>query len=487
MKAEKLILSDQMRWIFPLKSVAALASEGADRIRKHLRDEILNPKAQTGFSPCDVAFARKDEHHLRKVLVLDPIACFYIFDFVVQHRSYFQTTRSGKRRRFGHAFKNATPVDAFKQYHAFRREKYKRLANHDFFVQADVFNCFNSFYHHDVTSYLSDNTSTEAGQGIGQFLREINAGTSISCFPQGLYPAKVLGNAYLGFIEQSRRMRAQESVRFLDDIVLFCDSDEEARDALLDLQYILASRHLSLNDSKTIIGDRSSTFKEVGLDEIRRSLVEKREELKGGYDDHNEDDEEQALLEEDEREYLVALLQSPNLAQEDVELALTLLRNELDAFDLVVEPVIEKAPHLLRGLHRFIATSGPEDGGQVWDAIANRLKKKRIPEHDLFWYARTLVDYYEIDQDVADLLLELYYHPEATSVVKAAILEDNCLDHGLDDLKIQELRSGSNLLIVSAAMHGLSGLEKGKRNHQFKYARRNGANVAVLADIASMR
>jgi hypothetical protein len=83
------------------------------------------------------------------------------------------------------------------------------------------------------------------------------------------------------------------------------------------------------------------------------------------------------------------------------------------------------------------------------------------------------------------LLLEIFVRPEATPLVKAAILESRPLDHGFADLKERELRNAGDLLILSAAMLGLAGLEKGRRNQLFKYASRQGAHAAMLSSIAT--
>jgi hypothetical protein len=78
-----------------------------------------------------------------------------------------------------------------------------------------------------------------------------------------------------------------------------------------------------------------------------------------------------------------SLIRGPNVAQEDIELALALLSNEEDALEYVLGPVIDRAPHLLRGLHRFVGTMYEIDES-LWEGIVSRLKSPRtLPEHDL--------------------------------------------------------------------------------------------------------
>src|SRR5262249_51277522 len=159
---------------------------------------------------------------------------------------------------------------------------------------------------------------------------------------------------------------------FLDDIVIYCADARALDDQLIALQHVLDQRHLSLNDAKTIIGDRPIHFREPDLDDMRRTLVRKRELMKVGYDDEDDDEtEDEEGLTEPEREYLVAQVQRPNVAQEDIELALSLMRHEDDALELLLVPVLDLAPHLLRGLHRFIGVAGATDG--VWHAVRERI------------------------------------------------------------------------------------------------------------------
>ena len=340
--------ADHRRWIFPLRTPLVFAQTDPKSLREHVNLRILNTNEKDGFVTGLLAYSRKDEHHLRRVLALDPFATFFLYDFVYANRKSFPKPRSTDRHVFGHCFHRGQPVDAFAEYHEFRRKKYDLISVHGHFAQVDVFNCFNSFYHHDVTTFVSSRTGSPAGEQFGQFLRQLNAGVSVACFPQGLYPAKVIGNAYLSFVDESRKLKAPGVARFLDDVVLAAGTRREVEEQVLELQYILDKHHLALNDSKTLVGEKGVRFQEKKLDRIKRNLIRKRESTKRGYDE--DDDESDGRLDDKEREYLVSLIRKPNVAQEDVELALTLLRDEPDALGLVIDPVLDKAPHLLRGL-----------------------------------------------------------------------------------------------------------------------------------------
>lgn len=485
--ATTLLENDHRKWIFPLRTPLMFAKTDANALRAQVA-RILDPKQFDGFVAGHLAYSRKDTHHLRRVQVLDPFATFFLYDFVHAHRKSFPRSVNLDRHVYGHCFQKDRFVDAFAEYHSFRRKKYELISAHGHFAQLDIFNCFNSFYHHDVTSFVSRRTTPQAGENFGQFLRELNAGVSVACFPQGMYPAKLLGNSYLSLIEESRSLKAPSLARFLDDVVIAASSRRDVDTQVLEVQYILDKHHLALNESKTLIGEKGQRFRERHLDSIKRELLLKREAAKTTYDTEevgatSEADDEEGLSEE-QREYLTSLVRATNVAQEDIELALTLLRGEPDGERMLVDPVLDNAPHLLRSFHRFMELS-KSDGTDVWDAITLRLRSGRqVPEHDLFWYARILIDRYAFDQDVADLLLDIYARSASSAVVRAAILETEHLEHGFSDLKESALRAEGTLLIVAAAMVGLAKQDKAKRNHTFKYVARNGANAASLVHIA---
>jgi hypothetical protein len=297
-----------------------------------------------------------------------------------------------------------------------------------------------------------------------------------------MYPAKVLGNLYLDFVESSRQIKVDALIRYIDDIVLYCSSKAETESAFTELQYVLSKRHLSLNESKTVFGDATLQFSERKLDAIRRSLVRKRELAKSSYD--SSDDSIRVGLTRREREYLSALIVRQNVAQEDIELALTFMRSEPNALQLIWPAVIGNARHLLRGLHRFVRDEVDYDF--LWEALKDEvLSGRELAEHDLFWIARLLIDNFEIDQEVVDLLLKIYSVGSATGVVRCAILEIEDNDHGLADLKEQVLRDSGNLGVSACAMVGLASQEKAKRNHALKYAGAHSASAACLAKIAS--
>ena len=139
------IRQDQRRTIFPLQANFEFLSNGEEDIRKHLQATVFDGNRKEGFFTSTVAYARKDPQHLRRVLVLDPVSSFFIYDYVLSNCSSFQVPKPGKRCYYGPSFRGSKPVDAFSQYHDFRKRKYALKTSSRCFAKVDVFNCFNSF------------------------------------------------------------------------------------------------------------------------------------------------------------------------------------------------------------------------------------------------------------------------------------------------------------------------------------------------------
>src|SRR5687768_13354895 len=109
----KLLEQDSPKWIFPLRSPVLFAQTDPATIRKHLRNRLLDNEQPDGFVACQTAYSRKDEHHLRRVLVLDPFATFFLYDFLTQHHAAFSREKSGVPERYvyGHTFQKGKPID----------------------------------------------------------------------------------------------------------------------------------------------------------------------------------------------------------------------------------------------------------------------------------------------------------------------------------------------------------------------------------------
>lgn len=480
-KTIKFVLADNNRSLFPLKSTTRYIELGANQLQKLIYENIFDTTNKSvSFSTCPIVYALKDNNHLRRMLFLDSVASFYIYDFLIRNSTLFQLDKKVKKRKYyGYALKNKTPLNPFQQYHTFRKRKYKLKSKYKYFAKVDISNCFNSFYHHDVISHLRSELSEIEAIQFGQFLREINEGTSVNCFPQGIYPAKSIGNNYLSFAESSLELHSKSIIRFLDDFFFFDDNLATIEQDVFILQQLIGARGLYLNENKTRFGSKNSDFEEKELDSIKKSLLVKREEF-FSYDESYEDN---IVLEAEEVEYLQNILKSKDVSEEDVELALSLFKKDEEEVELLIDTVFNRYPHLIKNLHRHMRDI--EDHGILWKEIGHKISQNFLTEYELFWLARSIIDIYTFGEKSAELLFEIFHHSCSTPIVKAVILEVTNNKYGLEDLKLKALRSGAEGIIASSAVAGLEKLEKSKRNQKYKYIAKSSQYLHTLCDIMS--
>ncbi|WP_162604613.1 reverse transcriptase domain-containing protein [Geomonas edaphica] len=476
------IKRDFKRSLFPLSSVPKFVDKGLGKMGKYISTNIFG-KSGT-FQTANSFLSSKDKTTFRRVQVLDPFASVFFYDFMYRNWKAFPLTKNNERQSYGYAFKNGCLVTAFDGYHDFRRRKYSLKAKYTYYAKIDVRDCFNSFNHEDLARFIFSVVKHEDGKAFEKFLHDINVGNPHCTFPQGIYPAKALGNGYLSFIEKSKRLKSPAIIRFLDDIFLFSNKMSTLEDDLTIIEEMLDQRGLVLNVTKTEYGDDFSDFEDRHIDDIKKALLARREE-EVDYDDDDEDDDEDVDDEDDgddsdedgydrdfegltaeELEYLEALIQSKDVAEEDVELALSLLKyDEEKAFELI-SMVIDSYPNLLKNVYTYL-----EDTDYIGDfsrCIGKRLISNKVTEHELFWLSKIVIDCYEMNKHTADILNKAYHAPAATDIVRALILEAEDEEGHLMPLKESALNNIEESLAASSLIVGLKNLHRTDRRAAYK-------------------
>lgn len=73
--------------------------------------------------------------------------------------------------------------------------------------------------------------------------------------PQGAIVSPLLANIYLHPLDKEMTRRGYRMVRYADDFVILCDSEQEARQALADVRAWVDANGLTLHPDKTHLGD----------------------------------------------------------------------------------------------------------------------------------------------------------------------------------------------------------------------------------------
>jgi hypothetical protein len=369
-------------------------------------------------------------------------------------------------------------------YRLFRRAVAEASEKHLFSLRLDVALYFNSIYHHDLVRYFADlKWPQDDVSHLGFFLREINAGRSIDCLPQGINPSKALGAEFLKFIDHSSRLRSSLALRFLDDIYLFSDDEDDLTADLLTVQEVLGEKGLSLNSGKTRFGRGPEGTLEEEIDEIKVGLLKLRQELIEVSGTEVVVEMEQDLpLEPDQTKYLLDLLKNPEIDESDAELVLTLLTEHGEEVLAHLGNILPRFPLLAKTIFVFLGKANARDG--LEDIIVSFLDDSPVAtEYQLFWITCCVEKFLSGSDRYGQLLMRLFEHPDATDITQARVLEIPEQRFGMPELREGYLKSGESTWRAWSAAVGAQSQTAQSRNHLLSYFGNGSALNRVIADI----
>ncbi len=145
---------------------------------------------------------------------------------------------------------------------ALRRVEHLLKSGQTWIVDADLKGYFDSIPQDKLMEKLSEKVSDGAvldliqkllRQGVmesGKGWKPTEQGT-----PQGAVVSPLLANVYLDPLDQLMVRQGKDMVRYADDFIVLCASEEQARQALVEIQQWVASAGLVLHPAKTRIVD----------------------------------------------------------------------------------------------------------------------------------------------------------------------------------------------------------------------------------------
>jgi hypothetical protein len=465
--------------LFPLRINRLMVDKFSSELARFVKTQSLSESG--GFQPQHRVFATKRGWFLRPTVKLDPVAEFFFYDFVYRNRQLFRNrSRNQERATYGYQFLEGNPISILKSYSDFKKAVAKFRHSYKHCIYFDVSAYFNRIYHHDLIEWCEKVGASQADVSVfGKFLREISAGRSIDCLPQGIYPAKMVGSAFLNFLEESGQIRSAQTVRMMDDVWLFDNDREKLIADFLMAQKLLVKRSLTINEEKSAVleGHDPSADLPPDLDEMKIQLLQKRrEELAEGseYTDPVDDDSEDTELIEltnDEQNYLVSLLKRGSIQEEDAELVLTLMRDHSSSILEFIPQFIAGFPGLAKRLYYFCINT-PYKSEIAAEVLKFLKTKAQITEYQLFWFGMMTESYFLNIPACKDLLLTIYDHPNGTDITRAKILEIPEKRFGFDDLREGQLNKGHSDWLAWTAAVGARDQPKGHRNQLLKYFRK---------------
>ncbi|RXH33683.1 hypothetical protein XH94_29850 [Bradyrhizobium zhanjiangense] len=458
-------LNDLGKTLFPLRTNKVLGEAAFEKFVEYAKSNSDH------FLPQKRVFAMKQGGHLRRTFKLDPVAEMFLYDLLYRNRRFFRRPTNKQRETFGYNFDGGEPTEATLSYRGFKgaTSQYRKTYTHS--ISFDVASYFNSIYHHDLVHWFERiGASSEDVSALGGFLREISSGRSIDCLPQGLYPAKMMGNAFLEFVQQSGRLQSDVLIRFMDDFVLFANDKETLLSDFYHVQEALSAKGLSVNPSKTRLFLKGDDEIDRTLDGVKKGLLRKRRRVvRRGYDEDEGDlDEELRNLTKKETDLLRELLARPHLEEEDAELVLALMGNHSADVVARFEDLLRDFPHLAKSIYQF--TKFVRDKASLSAIIAKFVaESKIIPEFQLFWLGVILEESLLATKQASDIAHSLYTHPWATPITKAKVLEIADQRFGLTELRETHLKDGTSDWLAWASACGSRVEKKAARNYSLKY------------------
>ena len=466
------LIDDYPRTLFPLSTTEIVAKNSGDEIIKHINEKIFVEKPEHSFLSQAICYSSKQGFNLRRTVKLDPVAEIFIYDIVYRNRGLFRQSFKENRLSFGYRFKEGKPISQSNSYVDFKSKIADAKTNYKFVLKCDITNYFNSLYHHYIVQWFSSIGASEKDfQHLGIFLRQANSGISIDCLPQGIHPCKIIGAEFLKFIDNSTQLKCNLLFRFMDDLYLFADQKSLLIDDLITIQRLLGEKGLSLNSAKTFLGNVNELdiAKTKEIDRIKISLLRKRRTTLVVSDIVIfEEEKYYKKLTEEQVEYLLNLLQDPDIDESDAELVLILLRDHGTDVLSRINTFLERFPSLIRSIYHF--SKYVEDKTSLASLILNFIKTgQNVTEDQLFWLAKLTEDYLSTTSDYPDILLRLYKHPNATLISRAKILEIPERKACVNELREPYLRSGQSDWLAWASAVGTRGETTIRRNHTLTY------------------
>jgi hypothetical protein len=481
--ATDFFLEDFSRTLFPLTTNRIIVERGSAELLDYSRKLT---EGDGSFLPQRRVYANKDELHLRRTVKLDPVAEFYLYDLVFRNRGRFRKPHSNLRSHFGYRFANGRPLPPSKSYSDFRKSVFDHHIMSEEFISCDISGYFNHVYHHDLAAWFAalEPTRQSDVEGFGKYLREINAGRSLDCLPQGLYPAKMIGNDFLRFVEESSSIRAPRVARFMDDIVLLGDKEKDLMADFSELQRLLGLKGLTINANKTRFGGTPITGEvDEHLTELKKELLRLRRGIViQGYEGDEDADSESEPLQEEQIQLMLDLLKSGALGEDDAELIMVVMRDHVSLIEEHLPIFANGYPHLAKNYYSLCRAA--EDKGAVAEIVLEVAKGgTHIGEYQLFWFGSMLEEYLLDTSRASDIIHALYSHPSASEISKAKILEIDDRRYGLPEMREAFLREGRSDWLAWASAVGSRGMKKQARNYLLTYFSNGSSMNKLIADI----
>ncbi|WP_156040488.1 RNA-directed DNA polymerase, partial [Chondromyces apiculatus] len=198
----------------------------------------------------------KDAAAFRNAAQLDPIDSLLLAALVYEIGALIERRRSpvAEQRVFSYRFDPSADGTLYSpdRWDAFWETSIRRAAVSSVVLTVDITDFYNQIYHHSIENQLQACGLTAPATKIIMNLLKSSTVSVSRGIPIGPHPTHLLAEASLIPIDQLMAQRGLEYCRYVDDIHVFCDSEEKAQVALFAIVNVLDQYHkLTPNRSKT--------------------------------------------------------------------------------------------------------------------------------------------------------------------------------------------------------------------------------------------
>jgi hypothetical protein len=225
---------------------------------------LLTSREISQFKPCPARsfMVPKDELSFRRATQLSLFDTIILTAIMHQYGEGIESRRPPKEEKivFSYRYKPGSDYwlyDRDYDWTPFWRQCFEKSKSYSHALRLDISDFYNQIYHHTIEQQLAkSNFPNPAIKWILNLLESLTAKVSRG-IPVGPYSAHLLAEASLIPLDNSLKSHGIEYIRFVDDIIVFADSENNClRQLYLVADILDKQQRLILNNAKTKIFTR---------------------------------------------------------------------------------------------------------------------------------------------------------------------------------------------------------------------------------------
>ncbi|MBC7075196.1 MAG: Retron-type reverse transcriptase [Syntrophomonadaceae bacterium] len=218
---------------------------------------LIEDKDLSQFPPgaCRRFIVPKDEISYRQATQLDPQDSIILTAIIHQYGIGIERRRLDRNIVFSYRFSpdiNYGLYSAMNSWNDFWTSAFRKSSSFEYVLYCDIADFYNQIYHHIVENQLIESAfPNQVMKWVIGLLESTTANVSRGV-PIGPHPIHLLAEAAMIPIDNSISIQGLEFLRYADDILVFCDSKQTAKNSLAKVASILdKQQRLMLQRHKT--------------------------------------------------------------------------------------------------------------------------------------------------------------------------------------------------------------------------------------------